>query len=208
MSKVFICRAHSRREPGFCIPDEPDFNEWFLSEEFCWGAVEALKGSGHDVDVLGASLGIRIAIIKAHCRNYPSTDTAAVEIHCNAMEGRPLQRGYFCMTWYDSERAIKLAQAINREIRDLRPLAKCRGINKVSHTHRWVGTGMEYPDGPLGFLENVSCPSVIVETGYLTNPIDSNWLREQGNRYVLGHSIGQGILHYLEDRNGSAKSAE
>ena len=200
MAHVFICRAHSRREPGFCIPGEPELNEWFLSEEFCWGAAQALRGTGHNADVLGASLGIRIACIKAHCRNHPREDVVAVEVHCNCMENRPLQRGYFCMVWHDSKEATRLANSINREIRDLRPLAKCRGVNKVSHDRRWVGTGMEYPDQPLGFLERVPCPSVIVEAGYLTSPVDANWLRVHGNRYVLGHSIGQGILTYLKGK--------
>ena len=200
--KVFLCRAHSRREPGFSIPGEPELNEWFLSEEFVFGAAKAFEGSGHDVDVLGASLGIRIALIKAHCRTHPASDTVAVEMHCNAMEDRPLQRGFFCMAWHSSEEAIKMSQAVNRELREMRPLAKCRGVNKVSHDRRWVGTGMEYEDSPLGFLENIPCPSVIVETGYLTSPIDSNWLRVQGNRYVLGRAVGKGILNYLEDRDG------
>jgi N-acetylmuramoyl-L-alanine amidase len=123
------------------------------------------------------------------------------------MPDKPLQRGFFSMAWYNSAKAIALARAINKEIREARPLTKCRGINKVSHDRRWVGTGMEYEDSPLGFLENVPCPSVIIETGYLTSPIDSNWLREQGNRYVLGRAIGQGILNYLEDQDGLERKA-
>jgi hypothetical protein len=202
MTKVFICRAHSRREPGFSIPDEPTMNEWYLSEEFCRGAALAFQDSDHSVEIQGASLGIRIACIKDYCRKHPGIEPVAVEMHCNEMPGKPLQRGYFCMAWYSSAAAVEMSRAINREIRDLRPLAKCRGINKVSHDRRWVGTGMEYPDGPLGFLENIPCPSVIVETGYLSNPIDAGWLRERGNRYVLGHSIGRGIRNFLEVQDG------
>jgi N-acetylmuramoyl-L-alanine amidase len=152
------------------------------------------------VEILGATLTLRVACLRDYCRKnrYP----VAVEIHCNAMEDRPLQRGFFCMAWYNSKEALKISRSIVNELRQLRPDAKCRGINKVSHSHRWVGTGMEYEDEPLAFLESTPCPTVIVEAGYLSNPIDAAWLRNRENRHDFGESVGRGILNYLEAKNG------
>jgi hypothetical protein len=198
MARVFICRAHSKREPGYSIPGEESLSEWYLSEEFCRGAAAAFNDSDHMVEILGSTLGIRIACIRDHCRKLPDVPTVAVEMHCNQMPGVAKQRGYFCMAWYSSAAALEMSREINQEIRTLRPSAKCRGINKVSHTHRWVGTELEYPDDQLGFLEDIPCPSVIVETGYLSNPIDAGWLRERENRFSLGLAVGKGIRNFLE----------
>lgn len=200
MARVFICRAHSRREPGYSVPNAPTMNEWYLSEEFCRGATDALIESDHDVETMGATLGIRVACMRSFKRKHPDEKAVAVEMHCNQMPGNALQRGFFCLAWYKSEEAIRLSRSIIRELRELRPLAKCRGINKVSHSRRWVGTGMEYEDDPLAFLESVPYPSVILEAGYLSNPIDASWLVERGNRYTLGLSVGKGILNYLEEK--------
>ena len=196
MTKVFICRAHSRREPGSHIPGEPENNEWFLSEEFCRGAVSAFDGSDHEVEPLGATLGIRIACIREYCRKNKDIPIA-VEMHCNKMPGNPGQRGWFCMAWYASAAAREMAREIVRQMKQIRP-EKCRDVNLVSHTHRWVGTVKEYQDGSLGFLEDVPCPSVIVETGYLSNRRDADWLKVKENRFALGRAVGQGIRNFLE----------
>jgi N-acetylmuramoyl-L-alanine amidase len=161
------------------------------------------------VEIMGATLGIRIACLKDYCRKnrYP----VAVEIHCNKMPNKPLQRGFFCMAWYQSKEALEMSRYIIRELRLLRPDAKCRGINRVSHSQRWVGTGMEYETKPkpkpVGFLENTPCPAVIVEAGYLSNPIDASWLRDRENRFAFGESVGRGILNYLEDKNGQVSKS-
>jgi hypothetical protein len=197
MARVYLCRAHSAKEPGFHVPKKEGLNEWYFSEEFTRGAARALQGSDHDVEILPSTLGLRIAHIKAHYRKNPGERVVAVEMHCNQMPGRPLQRGWFVMAWHSSEEAIKMARSIIREVRKVRP-DKCRGINKVSHDRRWVGTGMEYPDDPLGFLERIPYPSLIVETGYLSNPLDAAWLSEERNRFLLGHAVGLGIRKYLE----------
>ena len=198
MARVFLCRAHDRNATGFHVPGREDLNEWYFSEAFTTGAARALRGSGHDVEFLGSTLGLRIAHLRRWEKDHPGEQCVAIEIHCNQMPGNRLQRGWLIMAWHDSAEAIRMAEAIATEVKKVHR-TEFRGINRVSHTHRWIGIDWEYEGPQVGFLERVPFPSLIVESGYLSNALDAAWLSEESNRILLGHAAGLGIRKYLED---------
>ena len=201
MSRVFLCRAHSAREPGFHVPGKEGLSEWFFSEAFTTGAARALRGSDHHVEILPSTLGLRIAHLRRHYKDHPGERVVAIEMHCNKMPGNPLQRGWLIMAWHDSEESIKMAEAIATEVKKIHR-TKYRGINRVSHDLRWIGTDWEYEGPQVGFLERIPYPTLILEAGYLSNPLDAAWLSEEENRITLGYQVGLGIRNYLEVHDG------
>lgn len=207
MARIFLCRAHSAKEPGFHVPKHEDLNEWFFSEAFTNGAARALRGSGHDVEILPSTLGLRIAHLRRWYKDHPREKCVAIEMHCNQMPGNRLQRGWLLMVWHESEEALKMAEAIATEVKKIHR-TKYRGINRVSHDLRWIGTDWEYEGPRVGFLERVPYPSVILESGYLSNPLDAAWLSEEKNRIDLGYQAGLGIRKYLEVRDGFERASQ
>lgn len=198
MATAFIAHCHDRKRQGKHVPGEPTNSEWYLAHEVNKGIATAFTDTGHLGFRLGSTLHSRIASIRDHCRKLPDSPTVAVEVHFNEMPGDDHQHGFFCMAYHRSKRAIQLSEFILEEIEKVRPGAKNRGVNKCSTTLRWIGKSYEYKDGRLSFLLDIPCPSVIVEAGYLSNPLEASWMKVLKNRQALGGAVGRGIINFLE----------
>ena len=76
--------------------------------------------------------------------------------------------------------------------------ARNHGVNRVSESRRWMGTPKECDGKRLGFLQDINCPSVIIECCYLSNPAEAKWIAEMENRAAVGRAVGGGIKQYLQ----------
>lgn len=133
------------------------------------------------------------------------TVNLAIEVHMNS---RPKTEGFFCMAWHSSGTGKRIARKIAGELRLLKRTDL--GLNLVDHSRRWIDDDREYAGAPsLTWLEDVRCPSLIVELCHLSNEAEAHWIERLDNRVLAGEALARGIIdYYLEEKNGLDKVPE
>jgi N-acetylmuramoyl-L-alanine amidase len=124
----------------------------------------------------------------------------AIEPHFNALPGIPQQRGFYAICWKGSERGLLLAEKIVARLEAVHPGPNL-GVCQVYKDKRWIDNDEKEWDGApeLAFIQNTTCPAVIVELGYYTNYEEGLWLEKLTNRYELAVAMAHGITDYLKE---------
>lgn len=55
-------------------------------------------------------------------------------------------------------------------------------------------------DRGLYVLRHTTCPAILLEMGFLSNPIEAGWLRNSTYRHQLSLAIANGVIDYLQHR--------
>lgn len=111
---------------------------------------------------------------------------AVVSIHVNV--GRHKCSGPEAFYYKKSPQGKLLAESIQRELTGI------PDINK-----RVVKTGSYY------ILRHTEMPCVIVETGFLNNPVEREKLLDKTYQQMLAQAIAKGVINYLQIKNQDTK---
>lgn len=55
-------------------------------------------------------------------------------------------------------------------------------------------------DRGLYVLRHTTCPAILLEMGFLSNPIEAGWLRSPAYRHQLSLAIANGVIDYLQHK--------
>ena len=112
-----------------------------------------------------------------------------VSIHCNAAENKTR---FGTSTYYFRPMSQPLAQCIYQQILSVYQNALYRSD---SYRRNKVGEGANFHPFSVTRLEE--CPSILIETGYVTNDEECALLLNADNRARIGEAIAAGIADYL-----------
>lgn len=107
-----------------------------------------------------------------------------VSIHQNSYHS-PSVKGAQVFYYEKSEKGHKLATIIQQKLVD-KLVKDGKGRVEKANDNYYI-------------LLNVSCPSVIVECGFLSNPDEAVKLSSEDYQKVVAEAIGEGIKHFLEE---------
>jgi len=194
MANVFLCRCHDEENQGARAPNS--LTEWQIAEQINVEAKSYLWLNNCSAMILEKTLAERITGLNAFAETAKHL-TIAIETHCNRYVD-PDREGFFVMAHLVSGQGRKLATAIQHELEKTRPEATSRGINLVDKDRMWIHTSREFPSPKKAFICDTVCPAVLIETVYLTNEKEADWITNMDNRSKIGRAIGRGILRFLE----------
>ncbi|NMF82605.1 N-acetylmuramoyl-L-alanine amidase [Nodosilinea sp. P-1105] len=190
MPQIFISAGHGGYEdgvldPGAVLPETTEAAEMIQVRDL---VVAELRSRGLSVlsvpDDLSAAQ--TIAWINARCR----PQDVALEIHAGAHSDTSV-RGTtaFYIARNDTRRthAELVLLALLRRVPELRS--------------RGVKPDTDSPTGSMAFLRNVTCPSLLMELGYLTNPQDLNLIQNRRRDLALG--LADGLASWSRAVNSS-----
>ena len=103
-----------------------------------------------------------------------------VSIHANAAEQ---DRAQGFEIFYMSESGKLLATEILNSVKALIPGLKIRGVKKSNG---------------LYVLKHTKMPAVLVECGFITNPSEADFLKDEKSQVLMATAISQGILKYFK----------
>lgn len=158
---------------------------------------------------------------RTHFANLKKADLF-ISIHCN-IAPKKHKKLYGIETYYLSptrnERAISVARIENKEVKGLNYLDQ-RVILKFLNKDRIISSNKLAIDvqqnilsflrrkynkirdngvrpGPFWVLVGTQMPSILIETGYLTNPLESKRLFSSNYQKILAKGIAKGIEEYF-----------
>ena len=146
-----------------------------------------------------------------------------ISIHCNIAPNhikKPMGIETYYLSPTRNERAIRVARTENKEIKDLNYLDQRVILNflnrdRIISSHKFgidVQNGMlntlrkyytNVKNGgvrpaPFWVLVGTQMPAILIETGYLTNPIEAKRLFNPNYQYNLAKGIAKGIDNYFK----------
>ena len=112
-----------------------------------------------------------------------------ISIHCNAAENKTR---FGTSAYYFRPMSQPLAQCVYQQV-----LAVYQNALYASDSYRKgkVGEGANFHPFSVTRLEE--CPSILIETGYVTNDEECALLLSADNRARIGEAIAGGIADYL-----------
>ena len=198
MASVFLSRCHDRIEQGVSIPRGA--SEWDLAPAINKAVRDEIWLADHNPYRLeDGTLASRVKVINAMCadKSVVGPPYYAIEIHFNSSRDTGRQ-GFFAMAHRNSHEGIYLANRIVDEMAHVLGHGKNRGVNKVDSKTQWVGRRYQYKTARQYFICRTSCPAVLIECGFLSNPDEAKWFVRGDNRSRLGKAIGQATVEYLK----------
>ena len=104
-----------------------------------------------------------------------------ISIHCNALEKGSRWRGAQSFFASDNEEGLRLAQTIQKELRDI-----LKNTDRVALKH-----------DETYILKNLKMPAVIVEVGFLSNVAEEKLLSDSSYQWKVAWAIMCGIGKYF-----------
>lgn len=195
---IVLGRCHDRLHQGACTPD--GLSEWQLAYHINEACALHLRQNRILCLRMGGTLRQRVGAIN-YLYESVGNPCIAIEVHQNSVQN-PETNGFFCMAWHKSLEAQVLGMDILEELGKARPEARNLGLNKCSGDRRWIGEPMEYGDAPkLSWLQDIKCTSLVVESCHVSNPGESAWISNLGNRKAVGVAVAKGVMQYLKERD-------
>lgn len=108
-----------------------------------------------------------------------------ISIHANSLPQNPQIRGVKIFYHSSSHEGEKLGKEIGRSIDNI--------LSKTNH--QWIKTQVITND--FYILRETTTPGVLIEVGFLTNPMDKELLYDQRYRNNIALGIKEGIKKYL-----------
>lgn len=192
MAQIFISAGHGgyedgTRDPGAVLPDTTEAAEMIQVRNL---VVAELRSRGFSVlsvpDDLSAAQ--TLAWINARCRSQD----VALEIHAGA-HSDPAVRG--AAVFHIAKNDTRRTHA------ELILLALLRRVPALSS--RGVKPDTDSPTGSMAFLRNLSCPSLLMEIGYLSNSTDLRIIQNQRRDVALGIADGLASWSRAVNSNGT-----
>ncbi len=103
-----------------------------------------------------------------------------VSVHCNALQSSSAIKGI--ETYYFTPQSRPLASKLHKNL-----TAKTKSPNRGVRKARFV------------VIRETAIPSVLVETGYLSNPTERKNLTSKDYQRTIARSLAEGIIDYLSD---------
>lgn len=126
-------------------------------------------------DDTASSLAQRVATIKN------TKPDVALSIHANSVDNTAdLTKASGTLVFYTFEKDAAFAEAIS---------------TAVSQSMGWSGTPPRSSN--LALTRTTTCPTALIETKFMSNPDDYEWLIQPANQKALGQAIGQALENYL-----------
>lgn len=191
---IVIDVGHGGFDPGMVSPDqqlEKDLNlaialrlKSYLEAQDC--LVYLTRDSDCSLSDVNASnkkqsdMRNRIAFVDAHQPDL------MISIHQNSFSS-PTEHGAQSFYYYSSASSRKLAEQIQSSLIELADPSNTRSAK--SNDSYYV-------------LKNVSCPAVIVECGFMSNPTESALLNAPIYQEKLAYAISVGVRQYLNTEAG------
>lgn len=115
-----------------------------------------------------------------------NNSTAFVSVHMDSYKD-PSVRGVRIFYYSESEESKQLAQNI------------CNSINKIVFKDFLNITNVkaEIATGNYYILRTSKSPGVIIETGFITNPIDNKLIQTKDYQQIMAKAIAEGIVEYM-----------
>ena len=106
---------------------------------------------------------------------------AALSIHANSVANTSdLTKARGTLTFYTFDQDLPFATAIN---------------DAISQAMGWEPTPPRSSN--LALTRTTTCPAALIETKFMSNPHDYQWLIDPANQKALGQAIGQALEAYL-----------
>lgn len=195
MARVILARAHDVEHQG--ARTSFGLSEWTISRNIIESAADILRCQGIDLYIFGGTLSGRIKrAIELH---ESGRVDLIIEPHCNWV-GDERTRGSFIIAYHNSLTALHLAYMMATGLdRDIGrwPTGVCR----VDARRRWIGSKREY-DGAkrIALIQDIPFTSLMIECCHLSNESDAEFIARSANRCMVGASIGQSIVDWLNNR--------
>lgn len=184
--KVVVDPGHGAEDPGAVdglskeeldeIYSEEDDLNWLIAKKL----YDILSNRGYDL-VLTRKKDEFISLQeRADMANQFEADIF-VSIHNNAAANTSAQ-GYEVLYWHTSNKGKLLAQDI---------------YNTMAQELNWEGRGIVGRDN-LHVLKETDMPAVLIECGFITNPVEEHLLNYEGYRLLLAKAIANGIEAYFK----------
>lgn len=178
MSKVFVGIGHGGSDPGACAYS---LKESDVALDIGLEVARVLRA--HNVTVeLSRTKDIDDDLTPKINRCNDFNPDLAVDIHCNAGNGKGFE------AWVFSGGGTSLTMGENIETEVLKVGQTSRGMKT-----RLNDKGQDY----FGFIRLVKAPSAIIETAFIDNVDDKEWLRTKERRHILALAIAKGLLNTL-----------
>lgn len=140
----------------------------------------ALSDTSHRED-----LQRRVEVINA------SSPAAFVSVHAN-WSSDPRRAGALVLYAGEQAQSRRLAQAVQRE------------LNRVQAER---GVRHSIDTGDLYLFRHARAPGILVEFGFLSNPVDCRLLRDRAYQSRLVEAVARGMAGYLQSEAGSPLGA-
>lgn len=152
---------------------EGEFNRRLCNTIVNWG--NKLKTQMINSGPINISLRDRVEFVNAVCKKFK--DVALLSIHANAEKciGWGQARG---ITIFTAKNPSKKSEKIAHEI-----MTSITANNNITTPFRGIKTAN------FTILKNTSCPSILIECGFMTNKEDCKLLNDSGYVYALAYSI-------------------
>lgn len=113
-----------------------------------------------------------------------------ISIHTDSRPNNTEARGIGIFYYPTSGEGKELAQAI------------ASSVNKMVYHHYLNTTDIkaEIAPGDYYILRETNIPGILIEVGFLTNPMDCKLLRREDYRNQVAWAIGDGIMNYLKTK--------
>lgn len=181
--KVFLNAGHAiGLDPG-CVNNNHDLTEAEICADIAELVEQYLKAVGYDVysmqsdNLNGGKYNYYYSVVATANRWEPDV---FVSIHCNAASYLAQGTETFAFNAYC--KGNKLAYCVQRQL-----------INSLDVVDR----GVKYAN--FAVLREVECPSILVETAFLTNEHDAQILMNKKDE--IARAIARGITDYFEVEN-------
>ena len=184
--KICIDPGHSGPiEPGACAGgfNEADIN-WYIAKF----AMAELKLRGHQALLTrGKKIDNDELSFRAECANKWRADLF-ISIHCNSA-ARIEADGTETYYYPGSEAGERLARAVQFRICDAL-LTEDRGVKQED----------------FQVLRETDCPAVLVECGFISNPIDRAMLTDPLEQWRIAAAIAEGLTDWEQGEAASEKT--
>lgn len=186
VKRICIDPGHGGKDPGAVDHgiNEEDFNLIIGSMVACqlrqlmFSVVQTRAFDEHLDEVKSKDLQARCNIANVNkCDLF-------VSIHANAAE-QDTAEGF--EVFYSSDAGRLAAEAVLNSFKRFFPSHKIRGTKKT---------------GGLYVLNQTDMPAILIEGGFITNPSESEFLKDEKKQVAFASSISQGLYQYFNNKKG------
>ena len=192
--RIVLDYGHGGSKPGaVCEGTEEKTVNYFTGEELhrhfrALGGkrgLQVLLTRDADYDI---PLSTRCALINAHHAQVPIQ--LVLSVHYNAA-GSPAPAGFEVFHVATSQKSAGAAEKIVAAVRQANFTLRSKPVKTTEELGR-----------RLAILHKTHPPAVLVEVGFITNPIDRGNATDPQYRSAVAEAMAQGIWNYLDQKGG------
>lgn len=189
---ILFSVGHSKKVSGV-VNEKFNVAEYELCKKIVTAAANYFSDNGISVFILDAEDKYPYHQYKISSVNMLRPEVS-IEFHLNSCFEPGPDRSE-CIYWGKNERMKSLSLSI---LSELKLVLKNAGWGKTK------SVGLPCPGYDIDrywFVTEVKCPSMIVETLFLNNDKQAEWLLKEGSCESVGESIAKGVLTWMKEEN-------